>query len=586
MTSGVLALLLIGLAAAFAVASYFVQGVPDRRLWPAVAGRAVAWSAAVLLVVNPGCAVGGPAERPLVLLDTSLSLSGPGGDLAAARAAADSIGDVQPFGSSRVRAPLIAASASGRQVAVITDGEIRDALELPADLLAATRVRLFPRRPVEDVAITSVAAPRWVQAGDTLQIQVSVEAFGGLAAGPVAIEVQSGGRVFARGAAELGGAPRGQVTIAVPTAGLDVGDRVLEVVLGDHRDAEPRTDLRRVMITITPSPGIVLVAAAAGWESRFLYRTIRELAGVPVRGYFQVEPGAWRSMDGLASVTPAAVAEAVRGADMLVSFGDSIPGSGASQARGHWEWPVAAPVVGDWFLAPVPGSPAGSGLAAIPVESLPPATALAPLEPSPAGWTGMRAQLSRRGADRAAVVGDLRGNRRHVIVGATGLWRWSFRGGLAEQAYRIWVSETMTWLLGGAQASGAALRPLRHVVEQDEPVVFELVGSAPESPVAVEWTGESARLPDTLAFDGAGRARVILPPGTWPYRAGPADSGLVVVEEYSTEFLPAPRSLEAQEGSVAPSRRQRQARDLPWLFAIPLLAWSIEWWTRRRSGLR
>ena len=291
-------------------------------------------------------------------------------------------------------------------------------------------------------------------------------------------------------------------------------------------------------------------------------------------------------MDELTPVSTAAVAEAVRRADLLVSFGDPVPGFGETRARGHWDWPVASPVSGDWFLAPVPGAPAGVGLATIPVESLPPAIALGALEPSATGWTGIRAQLSRRGPERAAVIGEIRGNRRQVVVGASGLWRWSFRGGIAEQAYRIWVAETMTWLLGGAEASGAVIRPLRQVVEQDEPVVFEHIGTEAESFIAIEWASEGSSRVDTLAFAGDRRASVNLPPGVWLYRVGPADSGLVVVEEYSAEFLPAPMALAAQEARLGTSPRRRPVRDLPWLFAIPLLAWCLEWWTRRRSGLR
>lgn len=586
MTSGLLAPLLIGLAAALAVASYFVHGVPARRLWPAVLGRVVAWSGVVLLVLNPGCGVGGPTARPLVLLDTSLSLSAAGGDLPGARAMADSLGEVQPFGSSRLRAPLIAAAASGRPVVVVSDGEVRDVFEVPADLLAAASVHLVPRRPLADLAITGVEAPRWVQSGDTLRIQVTVEGFGEPVRAPLAVEVWRGERQVGRSDLELGDARRGQVSIEVATAGLATGEQVLDVVLGGHQDSEPRTDRRRYLVTITPSPGIVVVAAAAGWESRFLFSTIRELAGLPVRGYLQVEPGAWRMMDGLTPISPAAVAEAVRQADLLVSFGDPVPGAGQTRARGHWDWPVASPVGGDWFLTPVAGAPGASGLAAIPAESLPPATALAALEPSATGWTSLHAQLSRRGPERAAVIGEVEGNRRVVVVGASGLWRWSFRGGLAEQAYRIWVAETMTWLLGGAEAAGAGIRPLRQVVEQDEPVVFEQLGPQTETLIPVEWTSEGGPRVDTLAFDGDGRASVSLPPGIWRYRVGAADSGVVVVEEYSAEFLPASVSLAAQEARLAPSQRRRPVRDLPWLFAIPLVAWCLEWWTRRRSGMR
>ncbi|HUG28808.1 MAG TPA: hypothetical protein VMK53_11000, partial [Gemmatimonadales bacterium] len=458
--------------------------------------------------------------------------------------------------------------------------------EVPADLLAAASVRLLPRRPLDDLAITSVEAPRWVQSGDTLRVEATVELFGVPVQAPVAVEIWSGDRLVGRGDLELGGARRGQVDVAVATAGLNTGEQVLDVVLAGHQDSEPRTDGRRRVVTITPSPGIVVVAVAAGWESRFLFSTIRELAGLPVRGYLQVEPGAWRAMDGLTPISPAAVAAAVRRADLLVSFGDPVPGAGQTGARGHWDWPVATPVSGDWFLTPVPGAPAAAGLAAIPAESLPPAVALGALEPSANGWTGMRAQLSRRGPERAAVTGEVRGNRRHVTVGASGLWRWAFRGGIAEQAYRIWVAETMTWLLGGAEASGARVRPLRQVVEQDDPVIFEQVGPEAESLIAVEWTSEGATRMDTLAFDGDRRASVSLPPGVWQYRIGPGDSGVVVVEEYSAEFLPASVSLAAQEARLVTSQRRQPVRDLPWLFAIPLLAWCLEWWTRRRSGLR
>lgn len=585
MTHGLLAALVILVAAALAAATYFLRRRTAPAPWLAVAGRAMAWGAIALLLLNPACGRRDDAAMPLVLLDISPSMEAGTSRAAAARARADSLGEVVEFSGSRLRPALAAAAASGRPVVVITDGEIRDAAELPAGLLRTATVTLLPRPEVAYLAIEMASAPRWLPAGDTLVVRLVVRRFGTMEASPV-VELREGDRMLARAGVALDAAGRGEALLEVPGGTLAPGDRALDLVLADPADAEPRTDRRRLLVTVMPSPGIVLVAARPGWESRFLREVLGEVAGVPVRGFVQVEPETWRVMGSLLPAGTAQVAEAVRRADLVVTLGDGVPGLAASGARGRWEWPAAEPLHGDWYLQADPGAPGMGGLAGIPAESLPPAAALAPLAPPPGGWVGVRAQLSRRGAERPAVVAVVEGPRRRVVVGASGLWRWAFRGGLAEQAYRVWVAETTSWLLAASGTDGGAVQVERPVVARDEPVVFRRRPGVAESPVTVTWVGPAPREPDTLAFDGGGRSGLELPPGLWTWRATTGDSGTAIVEEYSPEFLPSPPTLAAGEAALAPAGPARYPREQPWLFALPVLAWCLEWWARRRSGLR
>jgi hypothetical protein len=102
----------------------------------------------------------------------------------------------------------------------------------------------------------------------------------------------------------------------------------------------------------------------------------------------------------------------------------------------------------------------------------------------------------------------------------------------------------------------------------------------------VHWTGAPAGSADTLRFDGAGRAAVRLPPGTYRYRLGLGGRGTVAVESYSEELLPREPVLAAREARALSTRSGRSSRDLPWLFLVAVLGLAGEWVTRRRMGLR
>jgi hypothetical protein len=595
--------LVILCAAGLAAFTYLRLERVGPRAWLPLTSRAIAWSAIGLLILNVSCPVAGRPERPLVLLDGSLSMDAPGGRWAEAQDSALRAGDVRAFGDeatpgdtvptrgrSLLRPALTAAASSNRPVVVVTDGEIEDAGDIPAEMLGRARVVVLPRQPRADIALVNVAGPSRVTSGDSVVLDIEARAVQGAEADSLEIEVQSGSKTVA--SRRLGGADGGTTrsSIAFPSAAIGPGDHVLRVRLGGAGDAEPRTDTRLHLVTVAPTPGVVLLAAPADWDSRFLYRALRDVAQLPVRGYARLDGDRWRSMSDLSAASADRVRQAARGADLLILKGN--PGSMAegSGARGIWRWPSGetgtSPIPGDWYLSGAEVSPIAGPFLGQPVDSFPPATQLTPVAPASGDWIGLTAQLGRRGAARPAVTGRQEGRVRTVSVAADGLWRWAFRGGASEQSYRTWVASTASWLLGGADSARGIASPIRPVVQNGRPLVFEWTGPGAALASPVVWTGPEGPRADTLRFDGAGRASVRLRPGQYRYRFAGGGGGTVAVEEYSDELLPAPPTLSSR-GARAPSPQGRTAaRDWLWLFGICVAALSLEWLARRRLGLR
>ena len=184
------------------------------------------------------------------------------------------------------------------------------------------------------------------------------------------------------------------------------------------------------------------------------------------------------------------------------------------------------------------------------------------------------------------MVGRVQGRVRRVTTLADGLWRWGFRGGSSEQSYRALVAATASWLLTGADTAAGVARPVRRVVQQSRPVVFEWTGSGPPTAVPLTWTVGDRPRADTLRFDGSGRAAVRLPPGIYRYRFAGGAGGSVAVEEYSDELLPRRVTLRTPQRRGDRAGGRTVARDWLWLFALCVLAFSGEWFARRRLGLR
>ncbi|HET9040335.1 MAG TPA: hypothetical protein VFN40_09200, partial [Gemmatimonadales bacterium] len=243
-------------------------------------------------------------------------------------------------------------------------------------------------------------------------------------------------------------------------------------------------------------------------------------------------------------------------------------------------------LAGDWYLRPGDASPVAGACLGEPVDSFPPAIQLSPLTPEPGDWVALTAQAGRRGAARPAVFGGEAGRVRRVTVAVDGLWRWAFRGGSSEQSYRTWVAATASWLLGGADSARGSARPLRAVVENGRPLVFEWVAPGPPTATGVAWSGAGSPGADTLRFDGSGRAAVWLPPGEYRYRLAGGGGGAVAVEEYSEELVPRAIVLRQHGARAQPSSGRQAARDWLWLFALCVVGLAGEWMARRRLGLR
>jgi hypothetical protein len=318
---------------------------------------------------------------------------------------------------------------------------------------------------------------------------------------------------------------------------------------------------------------------------------LRDVAQLPVRGYARIEPGRWRSLRDLTVVGDEQVRQAARRADLLILKGAPPAGFEGSRARGVWRWPSGEPESalaqpGDWYLQVGSASPLDGAFAGVSLDSFPPAVQMVTRQAADGEWVALTARNGRRGPEWPAVTGREAGPSREVTVLADGLWRWAFRGGASEQTYRAWVAATVSWLLAGADSAQGVARPVRAVVPNGRPLVFEWIGGGLPKATPVQWTGAPPGPPDTLRFDGAGHAEVRLPPGTYRYRLGLGGSGMVGVESYSDELLPRDPALTSRDGRMAARRAERSSRDLPWLFLAAVLGLSCEWAARRRMGLR
>ena len=119
-------------------------------------------------------------------------------------------------GRSLLAPALTAASASDRPVLVVTDGEIEDAADILPTFCGRLACSTFSsRRPSLGLALDARELPGRVTAGDTIPLELEVEATGGAAADSVAIEATLGGkRVGIRRLALRNGSARGRLTVS------------------------------------------------------------------------------------------------------------------------------------------------------------------------------------------------------------------------------------------------------------------------------------------------------------------------------------------------------------------------------------
>ena len=572
--------------------------------------RAVGVAALLVLLWNPGIrAPAAAAARPLVLLDASLSLVGHGGRWAAARDTARALAhggviwrfgarvaafDTAPptDGASRLGPALSAAAARGGPVAVVTDGELTDALDLPGDLQRVPQVVVLARPAFADAYVAGVDGTRHLGTSDTIALRVTIGAAGKRETGNrkrgARVEVRFGGRALVSRSIILPDSGTIALDLSLPAARLPAGWSALEVALAGPAGAEPRDDVRLFLVDVSPEPAAVILAAPPDWESRFLARTLGDVARVPVRVYVQPERGGgWRDGTTLAPVSSAAVMRAVAAARLVALVGEPERFAALQPPANVLAWPAALGAPGDWYAAPAPVSPLAGALAGVAWDSLPPVSGVQPVTPDTGVIVALSASLGRRGVARPVVLLRERGGRRTATITAGGLWRWAFRGGASEEAYRALVAGLADWLIGErGTGKGERAAPVTLAVSNGLPLPWRWTGTGEARDLEVRLESVVGVRTDTLHFDATGRAELRLPPGVYRYAlTGGPERGLVAVETYSDEWRPGAVTLRPQPGA-APARAGRVGlRDRWWLFAVAILAFTAEWAWRRRQGL-
>ncbi|HEY6854271.1 MAG TPA: hypothetical protein VI139_08485, partial [Gemmatimonadales bacterium] len=297
--------------------------------------------------------------------------------------------------------------------------------------------------------------------------------------------------------------------------------------------------------------------------------------------------GGWRDGGSLAPLAATTVTRAIAGARLVALVGDADRLRAIRPAGNVLAWPAAPGAPGDWYAAPAAASPLAAALAGLAWDSLPPLSGVLPETPDSGAVAGLTASLGRHGAARPVVLLRERDGRRSATVTASGLWRWAFRGGASEEAYRALVAGLADWLIGerGAGKSERAT-PVTLEVANGLPLRWRWSAAGDPRDIAVRLENGNTVRTDTLRFDATGHAELRLAPGVYRYTLGGGpERGLVAVETYSDEWRPGAVTLHAQPGVAAARGGRVGLRDRWWLFALAILAFTAEWAWRRRQGL-
>jgi hypothetical protein len=226
-------------------------------------------------------------------------------------------------------------------------------------------------------------------------------------------------------------------------------------------------------------------------------------------------------------------------------------------------------------------------LSGLPWDSLPPITVGAA---PPAGqWRALEVRRGRE-EDRRVIIAGSDTPRRVVIVAASGLWRWRFRGGASADAFTALWGSLFDWL-AAERADRRAAVPTGIVVRAGEPVRWHR-GSATDSAVLVVLRrvarNDSARV-DSMTLRFRGDATIAespaLPPGL--YTASVRGGTTMLAVNNAREWLPrSPRVKAGAIGGGVPVDAAPRLRSVGWAYALLLFLLCAEWVVRRRLGMR
>ena len=565
--------------------------------------RAVAYALLVALLLNA------PAGRshvsaPWVALDASASMAragdGTGWQAAvdSARAArADSLflfGDSLRAGlpgarptdqSSDVDPVVQRALATGRPVVVVTDGELPLGSEL-RQLPAGSRVVVVQHTARRDAAAVGLDMPRAVVSGDSIEVALTVGAgAGGSAAGTAELSLDD--RVLATSRFDsLGAYEQRQLSFRVPVSGRE-GPALVTAAVTAPGDAEAANDTIRLGIDISRQPGAVFVSTSPDYDARYALAVLRGALALPTRAFYHLSPGNWRVDGSFAPATEAEVRSAFRDAPVAILHGDTAifgPPRDATRA------PLAlvVPASGDgneWYASAAPVSPLSGALAGASWDSLPPL--LVGPGPEPTGqWRGLEARRGREAFTRTIIAGDDQ-PRRVVIVAASDLWRWEFRGGASADVFTALWGSIFDYLATQRSDRRAAV-PDARLFRAGEPLRWRR-GAASDSEATVVLTHRGGARADTLHLRFAPGSPIAQsrPLAAGVYDVSVSGGSAVLAVNPSAELVPQPpRVASGRIGGAVPRGAAPSTRDTGWVYVLLLLALCGEWLLRRRAGLR
>ncbi|MGH7620762.1 MAG: hypothetical protein ACREMU_00315 [Gemmatimonadaceae bacterium] len=336
---------------------------------------------------------------------------------------------------------------------------------------------------------------------------------------------------------------------------------------------------------MAPAAGAVLASTSPDFDARFLIPVLRGAVALPTRAYYRVAPGMWRQDGTLAPVTEGAVRAALAEAPLAILHGDTtLFGAPRSVTKGSLLlYAPSADTLGEWYPVATPPSPISAVLSGVPWDSLAPLSVNAGVRGE---WTGLLVAPARSTDRRVAIAGSESG-RRTVVVGASGLWRWAFRGGVSADAYATLWGGILDWLTAERPDPRAAL-PADAVVRAGDAIRWRR-GTGTDTLVSVELQRRGGSRVDTLLlhFGAAGTLAESAPLDAGLYEARAKGGTSLLVVNASRELLP--RRANVRSGAVggaAPFGDQPRLRDQHWIYLLLLVALCAEWLLRRHMGLR
>jgi hypothetical protein len=488
--------------------------------------------------------------------------------------------------ASQVRPAVERALGRGHPLVVVTDGELADP-EALRELPAGSRVDVVPHAAVRDLAVASLDLPRALVSGDTIDVRVGLVAGArGSAAGTLVLQVGDV-TVLTTPVDSLAPYAERSLTMRARIEGKE-GPTVVRAIAHTPGDAEQHNDTLTMAVDLSRAASAVFVSTSPDEDARYALSVLRGALAVPTRGYFRVAPGNWRVDGSLAPQSEADVRAAFRDAPVAILHGDtSVFGPPRSATVGPLALLVPQSGEGEWYAVDAPPSPLAPALSGLPWDSLPPITVGGT---APNGqWRALEVRRGRE-EDRRVVIAGSDAPRRVVVVAASGLWSWRFRGGAPGDAYTALWGSIFDWL-AAERADRRAAVPSGVIVRAGEPVRWHR-GSASDTSVLVVLRRlgrtDSTRT-DSMTLHFRGDATIAESPPLTPglYTATVRGGTTMLAVNNSPEWLPhAPRIAAGAIGGGASMETAPRLRNAGWAYALLLLLLCVEWFVRRRVGMR